>query len=66
MLTQESTLVLWFQSLTCLQLGNDVQSYVAGNNRTYWRDNPSIGHFRIRKNCMQGKNFEILKIVDVA
>ena len=33
------------------------------NNSTYWKDNPSIGHFRI---CILGKNLDICYIVDVA
>ena len=41
----------------------DLKSYAARNNRAYWTDNPSIGHIRIG---IQGKNFEIVYIVDVA
>ena len=59
MATQELTLVLWSQSVTRYPLGHDVKSQ---NNSTYWTDNQSIDHIRIR---IQGKNFEIIYIVDV-
>ena len=46
-----------------LTTGHDVKSCAARNNSTYWTDNPSICYIRIR---IQGKNFEIFYIVDVA
>ena len=52
----------WFQSLTRYPLCHDVKPCESRNNRTYWTDNPSIGHIRIH---IQGKNFEIVYIVDV-
>ena len=63
MTTRESTLVLWFQSLTHLPLRIDVKSWTDRNNNTYWTDNPSICHICI---CIHGKNFEIFYNVDVA
>ena len=58
--TRESTLILWFYNPTPQPLGNEVSSCASQNERTYWTDNPSIGHFCM---CKQGKNLTILYIV---